>query len=157
SQNHRTNRDTAKASVRKLRKVKPSERKNIAVSPCFSTGRIDGLRRAPPEHFSSLAIRARSWPDQPGCVGVDLAGDACLRSACLLPGDAEETEPHGAWRELGARLRRAQSGPPASPCDGSPGSPVSTRRRIPACAGEGARLCPEGFVLWPAPCRALHA
>jgi hypothetical protein len=27
--------------------------------------------------------------------------------ACLRPGDAEETEPHGAWRELGARLRCA--------------------------------------------------
>src|SRR6516162_9627380 len=31
SQNHKTNRKTAKTSVRKLRNVKPSERKNMAI------------------------------------------------------------------------------------------------------------------------------
>src|SRR5262249_18630940 len=81
------------------------------------------------------------------CPSRDLAADACLRSVCHSPGDAEETEPHGAWRELGARLRCAQSAPPTSPCDGCPCSPVSRRRRIPACAAGDARLCPEGFVL----------
>src|SRR5262249_5341538 len=97
-------------------------------------------RRALLEHFLSPAVRSRSLRQQPGCVAVDLAADACLRSVCLRPGDAEETEPHGAWREPGARLRRAPSAPPTSPCDGLPCSPVSGRRRIPACAAADARL-----------------
>src|SRR6516165_7657880 len=149
--------NTAKASVRKLRKVKPSERKNIAVAPSFFARRIYCGRRAPLEHFLSLAIRSRSLREELGYVAVDLAWDACLRSVCLRPVDAVETEPHGAWRELGARLRCAQSAPPASRCDGSPCSPVSRRLRIPACAAGDARVCPEGFVLSAAPCRALHA
>src|SRR5215470_17097188 len=96
SQNHRTNMNTAKASIRKLRKVKPSERKNIAVSPSFFTGRVCCGRRAPLEHFLSLAIRFRSLREQLGHAVADLAADACLRSACLRPGDAEEIEPHAA-------------------------------------------------------------
>ena len=110
-----------------MRKVKPSERKNIAVAPSFFTRRIYCGRRAPLEHFLSLAIRSRSLREELGYVAVDLAWDACLRSVCLRPVDAVETEPYGAWRELGARLRCAQSAPPASQCDGSPCSLVSRR------------------------------
>src|SRR5262249_28432143 len=108
-------------------------------------------------HLLSLAMRVRSFREQLGSAAAVSAADACLRSAFFRPGDAEETEPRGAWRVLGARLRCAQSAPPASPCDESPGSPVSRRRRIPACVAGAARLCPEGFVLSVAPCRALHA
>src|SRR5262247_1540922 len=120
-QNHRMNMNMAKASARKLRKVKPSEKKNIAISPSFFTGRIYCGRRAPLEHFWSLAIRSRSLRARLRCVAVDLAADACLRSLSRRLRGAEETEPRGAWRELGARRRCAQSAPPASRCDGSPG------------------------------------
>src|SRR5215468_12405956 len=110
-QNHRMNMNMAKASARKLRKVKPSEKKNIAISPSISTGRSYCGRRAPLEHFLSLAIRSRSLRGRLRCVAVDLAADACLRSLSLRLRGAEETEPPGAWRELGARRRCAQSAP----------------------------------------------
>src|SRR5215471_1000306 len=63
SQNHRTNMNTAKASVRKLRKVKPSERKNIAVSPSFLLldGTIAGVARR-----LSVSCRLRYAPDPCG-------------------------------------------------------------------------------------------
>src|SRR5215471_10167148 len=96
SQNHRTNMNTAKASVRKLRNVKPSERKNMANPPAILTRRIHCGRRAPLGHFSSLAIRSRPLREQLGCAAVYWAADACFRSARLRPAVAEETEPHGA-------------------------------------------------------------
>src|SRR5262249_53162744 len=46
SQNHRTNMNTAKTSVRKLRKVNPSEKKNIAVSPFYWTDSLRASRAA---------------------------------------------------------------------------------------------------------------
>src|SRR5271166_714620 len=41
SQNHRTNINTAKASARKLRKVKPSEKNNIAISLVYLADLLD--------------------------------------------------------------------------------------------------------------------
>src|SRR5262245_45253354 len=45
SQNHRTNRNTAKTSVRKLRNVKPSDKKNIAVFSCLLGGSVARIAR----------------------------------------------------------------------------------------------------------------
>ena len=50
--------NTAKASVRKLRKVKPSETKNIAISPSFLYW-MD-LLRAPRAALSAFALALRS-------------------------------------------------------------------------------------------------
>src|SRR5262245_56888323 len=43
SQNHSTNMNTAKASARKLRKVKPSAKKNIAISPWLPDRAVAGV------------------------------------------------------------------------------------------------------------------
>src|SRR5215470_1445316 len=45
SQNHRTNMNTAKTSAKKLRKVKPSAKKNIAISPWLSDRAVAGVAR----------------------------------------------------------------------------------------------------------------
>src|SRR5262245_41864328 len=59
SQNQRTKRKTAKTSATKLRKVKPSERKNIAVSPSFLLdGSVAGVARR-----LSIPCRLRYAPD----------------------------------------------------------------------------------------------
>src|SRR5215471_14683472 len=119
SQNHRTNMNTAKASARKLRKVKPSEKKNIAVSP-GSTGRICCGRRAPLEHFFLLATRFRSLRGELVYAAVDWAAAACLRSACHRLAGEQETEPRDAWPARGGRLRHARFAPRAYACGRSP-------------------------------------
>src|SRR5262249_57758038 len=43
SQNHRTNMNTAKTSARKLRKVKPSAKKNMAISPWLLDRAVAGV------------------------------------------------------------------------------------------------------------------
>src|SRR5262245_23630924 len=129
----------------------------LPVSPLagFFTGRILCGRRAQPEHFLSLATRSRSLREEPWCVAVGLGADACLLSVCLRSADAKETELHGAWRERGAQLRCAQSGPRVFPYGGFPCSPVSMPRRTPACAARDVRRYRESFVLAAAPCLAL--
>src|SRR5262245_20463007 len=74
SQNHRTNMNTAKTSVRKLRKVNPSEKKNIAVSPFYWTESLRAsraacaffccLRNAPDPRRSGLASYGPNQIDQ---------------------------------------------------------------------------------------------
>src|ERR1700745_1050098 len=46
SQNHRTNMNTAKTSVRKLRNVNPSDKKNMAASPFYWTDSLRASRAA---------------------------------------------------------------------------------------------------------------
>src|SRR5262245_17119824 len=102
----------AKASARKLRNVKPSETKNIAISPSL-TEQIYRGRHAPPVHFVSPAMCCRSSRSEHGCVAFDLAAVACLRPGYRRSAGAEETAPRGAWRGLCARIQHAQYVRPA--------------------------------------------
>src|SRR5262249_18980221 len=120
------------------------------------TGQSCCGRRAPLAQFLSLATRFRSLQGGLVYAAVDWAAAACLRSACHRSAGEWETEPHGAWRERGGPPRYARFAPRACACDRSPCSRVSMRRRTPACAAGGARLCPESLHLSAPLFRAPH-
>src|SRR5215510_7791758 len=91
SQNHRTNMNTAKASARKLRKVKPSAKKNIAISSW-------SLDRA----VAGVAPRLRIF------CRLRHASDLCRGNSCTPPSTGQR--PHAfARRVTGRRASRKLS------------------------------------------------
>src|SRR6516165_914599 len=91
SQNHRTNMNTAKTSAKKLRKVKPSAKKNIAISPWLSDRAVAGVTRR-------LRIFSR----------LRHAFDLCRGNSCTPPSTGQR--PHAfARRVTGRRASRKLS------------------------------------------------
>src|SRR5262252_2054393 len=87
SQNHRTNMNTAKASVRKLRKVKPSEKNNIAMSPSLLDGSIASVARR-------LGVSGRLRYDPDPCAGVTRVRRRFGSAGGTVPGHGEQRVVH---------------------------------------------------------------
>src|SRR5262249_40195441 len=114
SQNQRTNINTAKTSATKLRNVKPSARKSIAILLVHWTALLRASRAACA--FFVACDTLRSSPEELVSAAVDLAAHACLRLLCRRLGDAEETEQRDAWLARGVPLLHVLLAPLACAC-----------------------------------------
>src|SRR5215510_12955247 len=155
SQNQTTKTNIAKTSTRKLRKVKPSAKKSIAILLIHLDGPICG-RREQLAPFLLLATLVQSLQGELECVAAGSAAYACLHRLYFQSGDPREIEPNAAWRERGGRLRYALSASPAFAYDQFPCSRASMQRRIPACAVRDVLRRRESSRLSAFPCRALR-
>src|SRR5262245_4697909 len=155
SQNQTTKTNIAKTSTRKLRKVKPSAKKSIAILLYHLNGpicgRADWFRRS--FFFPPLA---KSLQGELEGVAAGSAAPPSFHRLYFQSGDAREIEPHVAWRERGGRLRYALSAPQAFACDQFPCSRASMQRRIPACAVRDVLRRRESSRLSAFPCHALR-